>query len=215
MPEATGTAMLKIGKRCYVEEFVRGKLFTQTLNHFANLEQDQLRGDGFEGTTAFLPPGSVLNVRVGDEWVPVNGIVDPLRFTAKDALNVNVFCMYLLSVSAAGIVSLVPEIFSFGDTFAVVTHPDEFLRRVAEAGARAGQEVNYGRVSYIDETKHSGSVGPFKKRRSFEYQREFRIVMRPGKGQPFKLDVGDLSDLAFAFAMGELNQRFGFGPVEP
>jgi hypothetical protein len=102
---------------------------------------------------------------------------------------------------------LVDELnFRFGDTFALLTDGDEFLRRVRRAGEQCGQELTYGLVGYVDERTYQGSMGVFRKRALFSYQSELRIAITPGADGPYKLHVGDLSDITISGRLAELNQ---------
>lgn len=97
----------------------------------------------------------------------------------------------------------------FGDTFAVLTNGDEFLRRVkAAAKAKsAGYNLEYRLVEYYDEDTHQGEVGIFRKRTVFSYQSEFRIALIPGVDRPYSFAVGDLSDITVTGSLRDLNQR--------
>jgi hypothetical protein len=52
-----------------------------------------------------------------------------------------------------------------------------------------------GPVEYYNEATYSGKIGPFWKPQRFAYQKEYRIVVRPGIA-PFRdLIIGDISDI--------------------
>ena len=90
--------------------------------------------------------------------------------------------------------------------FRSLTDSDEFLRRVRRAGEQCGQELTYGLVGYVDERTYQGSMGVFRKRALFSYQSELRIAITPGADGPYRLPVGDLSDITITRPLAELNQ---------
>ena len=96
--------------------------------------------------------------------------------------------MHLLRATE-GPIEIDPRNFAFGDSFAVIRNDAEFLRRVAAAAVPSGQELKYGLVRYVGEGSHNGEMGPFFKRRSFDYQREYRIALLPGTGERLTFNV--------------------------
>jgi hypothetical protein len=100
-----------------------------------------------------------------------------------------------------------PRNLAFGDTFAALRDGDEFLRRVHDAVKRAGYELQWNVVEYVDKSTYHGPMGIFRKSSEFSYQSEFRIAVLRGTGSPYTLHVGDLSDLVFAGPLAELNGR--------
>lgn len=95
----------------------------------------------------------------------------------------------------------------FGDTFALVRDGDEFLRRVTAAGEHLGYTLELQPVSYVDEQKHNGPMGIFRKRSAFSYQNEFRIALIPGPDKSCVLAVGDLSDIVVTGSLEDLNRH--------
>ena len=103
-----------------------------------------------------------------------------------------------------------PLNFRFGDTFAIFTDGDEFLRRVRTAADAASLKVEYHLVEYINEREHQGEMGIFRKRLRFSYQSELRIAIVPGRDEPYRLHVGDLSDITRTGPLSELNSLLHF-----
>jgi hypothetical protein len=201
--------VFKFGARNHMEQFAQGLLHMNTLDCFAKLEADMLRKDSHEGTSHLLRgDGGILQIKIGEEFVPIAGIKGPIRYQPDALKKVNVFCMYALRESASA-PFVDPENFGFGDTFAILTDFDEFLKRVITAAARTqGQDLKYGLVEYVDYSSYLGPVGVFRKSLAFSYQSEFRMALFPGMGTPIDFEVGDLSDLVILGPLGELNGRF-------
>jgi hypothetical protein len=114
--------------------------------------------------------------------------------------------MYALRESASD-TFVDPGNLGFGDTFALLTDFDEFMRRVKAAVPGTGQDLRYDLVDYLDGTSYEGPVGIFKKLSDFSYQSEFRIGLFPGTGAPLRLQVGNLSDIVILGRLSELNDR--------
>jgi hypothetical protein len=210
-PQTKQGLLLKISKRIYIEKFLNGEVFMRPLAEFVHLfEGDEARADDYEGVgTLVRAEGGLLNIWDEGQWKPIGHLSGPMRHRPENALNVNAFCMHILAPREDP--NLVdPANFAFGDTFALVTNMDEFLRRVHVSAAATGQELLHGPVTYIDETAHNGAMGPFRKRLRFQYQNEFRIALLPGTGQPFTLEIGDISDIVMVGPVADLNQKFRF-----
>jgi len=147
-----------------------------------------------------------LSVEIDQEYQPIPGIVGPLRFSRDRDLNANVFCMYGLLRSQTQVL-IDPRNFDFGDTFAVITDGDEFLRRVREAKTPKDQQVTFNLVDYVEPETHFGDMGIFKKFTHYRYQSEFRIALLPGTGEQFSLEIGDLSDITVIGRLKDVNKR--------
>jgi hypothetical protein len=209
METAKVLALMKFGWQEHIADFVRGTLYMNTLQYFAALEKAEasdLRADPFEGVGRLLQfDGATLSVKVDADFQPVGRIAGPVQWRPTGGIRANVFCMYALRPPQGP--KLIDELnFRFGDTFALLTDGDEFLRRVRRAGDQRGQELTYGLVGYVDERIYQGSMGIFRKRALFSYQSEFRIAVTPGTDGPYKLQLGDLSDIMITGRLAELNQ---------
>ncbi|MGA3018853.1 MAG: hypothetical protein ABSF62_17165 [Bryobacteraceae bacterium] len=165
--------------------------------------------DLHEGTSHLLRgDGGILHMKLpGEEnFKPVLEIHGPVRFRPDALQNVNVFCMFALRESASD-TFVDPRTCDFGDTFALLIDFDKFMKRVNAAMPSTGQELQSDLVDYIDETSYLGPVGIFKKASRFSYQSEFRIALLPGTGAPFRLHVGNLSDIVIVGRLSQLNER--------
>ena len=208
------SALLKFASKEHVDDFVKGNLYMNTLGYFAHMEAEQqadLRRDSFEGVGALRQAdGAILSMEVDGEFQPVLRIKGAIKWWPPAGIQANVFCMHALLSSSE------PELidernFHFGDTFAVVRDGDEFLRRLKVAGEHLG--MGWQLVEYVDEQKHNGAMGVFRKRSVFSYQSEFRIALKPGLGKPLTVKVGDLSDIVSTGPIRELKRRLVRMPV--
>jgi hypothetical protein len=199
--------IFKFGQRQHIEQFVQGQLYMNTLAHFANIERSRVRHDEHEGQAFWMQPATAtISMQINGEFGPIPGITGPIAFSHPSELAANVFCMYALRASVAKML-VDPRNIEFGDTFADVRDGDEFLRRVRIAAEKTGRETQWNLVEYVDKSVYHGPMGIFRKSSEFSYQSEFRIAILPGTGSPYKLEVGDLSDIVISGPLRELNQR--------
>jgi hypothetical protein len=196
----------KFGRQSYIESFAKGLLYMNTLEHYVSLEGDAARNDPHEGVAYMLQGRGALFQIQNDDGVyqTIATVAGPIRSISDRDRATNVFCMYALRASAPMVDS---QNIGFGDAYAVVLHHDEFMRRVKVAVSKIGHQLAYELVEYVDEASYEGPMGVFKKISSFAHQSEFRIALLPGKGKPYTLDVGDLSDIVKVGPLQELNQR--------
>lgn len=199
--------LFKFGQRANIEKFVGGCVYMNTLRHFVEVEKNAARQDSREGQSFWMQPGLVtLSMRIDGEYRPIPGLDGPIALSNPEDLNVNVFCMYALRASVAK--NLIdPRNLTFGDTFAVLMDGTEFLRRVRVAAERAALTVEIRMVEYVSEREHQGEMGVFRKSSAFAYQSELRIALKPGKGEPYRLEVGDLSDITHAGPLPDMNRH--------
>ena len=125
---------------------------------------------------------------------------------AAEIQNINVFCMFAFREKNS-VFKVDPRNFEFGDTFVVLKDGNEFIRRVKELTARKGLKLEYNLVEYVDRSTYNGPIGKFRKFSDFSYQSEFRISIDSGKNRPYKLRIGDISDISIIGNLDELNER--------
>jgi len=99
-----------------------------------------------------------------------------------------------------------------GDKAILIKDPYEFVRRIKIAIQAEPFLLAYpgtdgrcsGLVEYIDFDTHSGPIGPFRKSKEYDFQKEWRLGLIDSRNDmPIYLDyhfleVGDLSDISFA-----------------
>jgi hypothetical protein len=187
-----------------------GLVYMNTLEYFAKLEADSVRGDENEGVGHLLQHHGVrigVKEKVEDKWMPIGPLAGPIKFRNRDWIVPNVYCMYGLRASVAS--ALVdPRNFTFGDTFVFFKEGDEFIRRAKQAALAAGHTLRCHMVEYINENVYNGPMGPFRKYSTFSYQSEVRFALTPGTGAPYPLQLGDLADIvALTGSLAEVNKH--------
>lgn len=205
-------------ERQYAEDFVAGRLYMNTLGHFVKMEADpSMRADNREGTIAQWQPEGMV-VQIGDIRIDSDSLAAPITFQMPSLLDTHVLCM------AAGLgietdcyesfkdALLLPEpILTMGKFAVLVTNVLEFSRRIRSCLQREQLIWKAQLVAYYDEALQHGYIDDplFAKPTRFVFQREYRlaIVNAPVKsGDPFVLDVGDLSDCVTLMAPEDLRK---------
>jgi hypothetical protein len=209
--------LFKFGQRAHIDDLVSGTLYMNPLQYFVETEAnepDDLRCDSFEGVGRLIQAdGGILSMKLQDAFQPVARISGAIHWRPLGGIKANIYCMYALR-EPTGPQVVDPLNFRFGDTFAVFTDGDEFLRRVRNAAETASLDLHCHLVQYVNEREHQGEVGIFRKRLRFSYQSELRIAIIPGTDEPYRLYVGDLSDITLTGPLPELNSLLHFQPPE-
>lgn len=208
MPPSPVLGLLKFGTYNHIEQLIReGHLYMNPLSYFISGEADALRADAHEGTLVSMQPDKArLSVEVDGQFHEIPGICGPISYRTDAMLRVNVYCMFAVRPSRESEL-IDPRNIAFGDSYALLTDGDEFLRRVQRAAAAQSLTVTWRPVEYVERGTYHGKMGVFRKFSTFAYQSEFRIAMFPGTGTPFSLRVGDLSDIALMGASDSVNRR--------
>ena len=153
-----------------------------------------------------------LSMEIDGQYHEIPGVIGPIKWRNDTDVRVNVYCMHAVVVPHHGSEVVDSDNFKFGNTYALVMNIDEFLRRVRQAAERAGHEVSWKLIRYIDPASYHGPAGVFTKDVKFSYQSEFRIVMRPGTGEAVSLILGNLSDIMVTGDLTSINEKFRFCP---
>lgn len=211
-------ALFKFGKSAHLEDFRNGVLHMNPQRLFSDLEKDAVRADPLEGIDRIHQPQEISRIVIKNNTTRKKIILKPENLKGPLCINFgkqiyNLFCMY--SVLRANIYPfLIDERnMAFGDAFIVVLNTQEFINRVGKAVRLAGLCGDYNLVEYYDAEKFSGDIGPFRKPKIFDYQREFRIAVYPGSTEPIRLSVGNLEDITTPILpLIELNKVVDFSP---
>ncbi len=88
LPQSSVLGIFKFGKRQYIEAFVKGLLYMNTLERFVKEETDSLRCDPHEGTSNVTrADGSILSMQIeSGEFKPIAEINGPIRVRQQESL---------------------------------------------------------------------------------------------------------------------------------
>ena len=188
---------MRVSARPYLEETRKsGLIYMNPAGFFHNLE-NRAQGDQFEGSQWVIQPKDGGNLYLGDRkkgrgvvFTPEEVIGPVLAFTRGH----NIFCMYAVT-RPTDLFPVDNRIRVFGDSFILITNTREFVQRLCKASKAASLPYQAGLVKYRDFSTYSGDTGLFVKALEYEYQREYRFVVRTGKLEPIKLYIGNIEDI--------------------
>lgn len=200
-------ALAKLLPEKYRESFLDGNLFMNTPAYFEQLEaRDIVRCDPDEGLSESRHFKEVAVQAADGTWVPIQGIIGPVKFRTPQAGRYNMLCLY--AHPDESVEPFDERNLAFGESFVLIHNVVEFIRRFREAAASLDRQYSHGLVEYVDPDVHDGPMGPFKKFRVFSYQNEFRFTIA-GDGSPLMLKIGDLRDICSWGSSADLKRLFG------
>lgn len=182
-----------------------GLLYMNNLAYFRRIEDEELRGDSFDGVTRVerarntkvemkLPDGREITIKEA-KWVLGMDFYEPER--------INIFCMYALH---AGSFPVDEKNFRFGDYALVLTSGQEFMNRVVSTmKTQIIKEAKGDLVEYVD-NQFTRELGPLKKFKTFDYQSEWRLVCYDGPGGVRKISIGSIRDISVIIPSSEVNR---------
>lgn len=204
--------LFKLGERQYMEKLLHeGELYLNTLGHFKHLEDGTPRSDRGEATGYnWQMDGGTCEITDG-RGRKLSGILDGgIRLEDSALLDANVYSLHARNASQC-IEPWKLDYLGFGDTFVVFSDRGEFLERVRREAQKAGHRATWARVKYVNRRNYHGQMGAFRKFEERAVDSEFRILLEPGAGDPLRLRVGDLTDIAF---LGKTSNRLKLLPRE-
>ena len=215
--------MTRILMKTYTEKrhalaFIQGTMFANSLSHFRQLEERDVRRDTEEGIiTMPLTEGIKLELTSNAIDGPIvlnrDDLVEPPTLRPNWFNAVNLFCMHMIDFHRegnAGILKIPFRATSFGRYAVVILDVGEFISRVKRAVDRTGYRLSYGQVQYYDSaigihTSPTTLEPIFTKRNDYQGEQEFRIAVdrRLAVPTPLELEVGPLSDIAELIVLGD------------
>ena len=210
-------------KQKYADDFLRGKLFANTISYFKELESDDGKGDNLEGAiVSRLDDGIITLVATIEETgetreqiLTGGDLAAPFVMSPKWFDHIKVLCMYadycgdFRDISDDNFsdlkkhIKISKECIKLGRHAIVITNTLELLRRVEVSASQRGYKIRHGLVTYYDPkvgtpvTRRPEDT-MFFKRKEFEYQSEYRLAIDTGTQNScaITLDIGDISDIA-------------------
>jgi hypothetical protein len=206
MEPTTQILLAKLLKAQYVESFLNGNLFMNSASYFKKLEAtDQVRSDGDEGIDWAIQAKELAIQGPDGEWIPIAGIIGPLKHYTEDSAKFHMLCMYMFTDNPAEVFD--PRNLQFGDRFVFILNSAEFFRRVREAVRELGYTCQHRPIEYVDRHTYHGPMGPLRKFDEYAFQNEFRLVLRSGedhKDEPLTVKIGDIRDICWSGQSGEI-----------
>jgi len=183
----------------------QGLLYMNTLLYFRQIEDEELRGDKFEGVAdvkrgnsgKVTPKNDPENQFIVSRW--------EIRRDLPQLEKINVFCMCAVRPSM-GNFPVDKRNFRFGDYALILTNPQEFIDRISSQLESGNINHKANLVEYI--SNYAGEVGPFRKLKDFAYQSEWRLVCYNGPSKERDdIRIGSIKDICIVVKSNEVNQR--------
>ena len=194
--------LIKFGaKKHMLDLFENGNLYLNTLDYFKNLEEKGNRADKLETAIA----NKVFKEK--DNYTLTIKLKEEIKFKIVDAnltqyqeFQGNLFCLY--SIKLDDILNnnykidarvLEDENYSYS---VLITNVSEFLSRVAKELEKREINFSWKLIKYYNPNKDNKNLTVFNKSNEFDFQKEFRIVVKNLKKKELILNIGNLKDIA-------------------
>ena len=181
-----------------------GLLYLNNLPYFWEIEDEELRGDPFDGVAevarghkVVLPIPNGKELTLEGSWT--------IRMHPFEPEKINIFCMYALR-PFSGTFPVDERNFRFGDYAIVITNRPEFMNRIASSLKAQGVKGEARLVEYVNDD-HIGKMGPFRKLKRFIYQSEWRLVCYGGSGEARKIRLGSIRDISTIIRSDKVNKE--------
>ncbi len=189
---------LKIGSQENIKDlYENGTIYMNTLQYFRQIEDNELRGDSYEGAS------EVINSLPGTFRIP--GVDRDFEYEkihlkkSYEEVRGNIFSLYC--ISSKGFPNpldfkIDERIFRFGTHCLMIKNNKYFFERIVDELKKSGQKFNHSFVDYYEKETVCKELTIFDKPTEFEYQKEFRFFVDNDKLEPIKLQIGSLKEYA-------------------
>jgi hypothetical protein len=189
-------AFLKFGAENHINDlYENGTVYLNTIEYFRKCEDEELRGDEYEGTNR------IINSLPGSFIIPgINHTVNYEKVHVKEAYDIvvgNLYCIYC--ISSHGFPN--PSDFEidtrnirFGTHCIIIKEPGTFIKKVEDALREGSHKFSHNLVKYYDKSTYSGELTLFHKSLEFEYQKEFRFSVENSVLEPIILNIGSMKE---------------------
>lgn len=194
-------SFLKFGNKKNIEDlFNNGTIYLNTVQYFRGIEDNNLRGDDYEGASRVINslPGSFKIPGIEKE---INYKTIHLKESYETVLG-NIFCLYCISSYGFPNISdfkIDEKVLDFGPYCILINDVGYFLDSIETELKKNKFEFEHGFVKYYDKKKINKELYLFEKPNEFEYQKEFRIYVYQTELTPISIKIGSLEGKAEIF----------------
>lgn len=210
--EKSVSHVLKIGDQEYMDLLLNiGELFFDTVESFNKKDANSERYDSHEGAIEIeqitwlklqLETGATLELSRDSQQ---NKLSSAFILTHEDSIKGNIFCCTCITPDTKeNFKNLDIRFQSFGDTIILINNPNLFFKRIEDELKRRKIDYKIRYVTYYNPTEYRGELTIFHKKDLHSYQNEIRIWVDNESGEPFKLHIGSISDIAQKFKMKDI-----------
>lgn len=191
-------SFLKFGQEKYMKDlFYNGDLFFNSIQFFRKFEDEELRGDRYEGVSQIwnLPSGTfeIPKLNYKGNYISIH-----LRESYTNIVG-NIYSLYC--ISSHGWTS--PSDFqidhknkNFGSYCVIIKDLPKFISLVESKLIEMNLQFRHGLIDYYDKEKVNRKITLFEKPLEFEYQKEFRFYIDRNSEDPIKITIGSLEGIA-------------------
>ncbi len=204
-------AFVKIGQFKHINDLrEKGILYLNTIQFFREAELNSEQKDIYEGIEEIRQLISI-KIQFEDKSIFIlnkssGDIVGGQFRVSNESLSGNLFCLTAITNKFVEKNNFLhPKLKEFGDSILVIYDPIKFLDRLDSSLAKAKYKNDYKLVSYYNEKEYEGSLNIFCKRNQLEYQSEWRLFVDAKVNEPFKLEIGNLSDISEIYSIEFFN----------
>ena len=196
--EHTIKLFLKLGsEKNILDLFENGTIYMNTIEYFRKVEDEELRGDKYEGVSKVINslPGTFKIPGIDREF---NYVKVHLKESYKEVLG-NIYSLY--AISSKGFPNPLDFKFDernlrFGTHGVMIKDLPLFFNKIENELKKNNLKFNHGFVDYYDKEEVSREITLFEKPLEFEHQKEFRFYVENDKIKPIKIQIGSMKDYA-------------------
>jgi hypothetical protein len=191
-------ALLKFGnQKNILDLYNNGTIYINTIEHFRKIEDEELRGDKYEGVSRIINslPGT-FKLDGNDTVFNFNKI--HIRESYSEIVG-NIYSLYALS--SKGFQNPLELKFDkkntrFGTHCLMIKNLPYFLEKIELELNKNNYNFQHGFIDYYDKYDVNRNINLFEKPLEFEYQKEFRFYIENYDMKPIKIQIGSLKKYA-------------------
>lgn len=202
--------LFRFGATEHIDQlYEEGTLHCNTIQYFAKIEDNDLRGDPDEHAFKYTQstPGSILTITpIEGEYkgksIPIRLNKGTLKQYADSAWG-NIFCFYSIRLTDKPIgheFTINSRCSKFGASCLFILDVNEFLVRLDSAMSLLNLNGIRDFVTYHDMSNFNGERNVFQKDKRFDYQQEFRLFFKHDLLEPIHFNIGSLKDIATVYS---------------
>lgn len=197
---------IKLGDHKHIVDlYENGTVYINTIQHFRKIEDQELRGDRYEGVSRIINslPGTFKIPGIDKEF---NFIKAHIREAYDEVLG-NIYSLYC--ISSKGFPNpldfkLDEKNLRFGSHGLFIKEPGQFISRIECELKRTNYKFRHGFINYYDKDNINSSITLFDKPLEFEYQKEFRFYVENDQMNPIKIQIGSMKEYAEIYKIEDL-----------
>lgn len=190
----------------------QGELFFNTFSAFVQMN-DKFRGDIFEGADNIIsghkiksltyrnPLGKKIDL-MGQDF-SVEYVIDRRNWENKPT---HLYSLYMIKCKEyTNTEKVIDERnLKFGNYAVCITKPEEFICRVKNKLEKEEIPFMGKPISYVNVDDIKNNYNLFKKPIAYEYQNEFRFLIKSSSLEPVKIQIGSLNDISVLLSAREI-----------